>query len=312
MGFINRLNRLVDEGKIDYLKLTAGLENACTYPDFFYYWRENLFERLMRLFIWEGFDDPLPKEIEERLILAGHCGVCDFKGKLTAFFGSFYGVTVYNDEWTNYNVHSPIYSASKTIDDNIIVIDSNSLRNPTFEHVNHYAALLAHAEVTLLQQLVEARDSGGVPVAKTEAAKQSVLTYQAKKYNGKIGVVSDPAGIGIEYLGADRHTQLDIGGIWEVRTKLLKHFYADIGVRATFDKRNNTVVDEITSDTSMLLYNISDMLKCRQRGCEKINDLFGTSASVRLSDEIDYNTENEPEAPKQEGGNGDAVELSRS
>lgn len=300
------LNEMIDSGKIDYLKLTAKMENACTYPDFFRYWRENLFERLMRLFIWEGMENPLPKEIEQRLIIAGHCGICDFKGRLTAFFGSFFGVTVYNDMWTNYNVHSPIYSGSKTIDKDLIVIDNNSIRNPSLLHVNHYAALLAHAEVTLMMQLVEARDSGGVPIAKTEAAKQSILNYQAKKYNGKIGCVSDPAGIGVEYQGADRHTSLDISGIWDVRTKLLKQFYADIGVRATFDKRSNTVVDEITSDTSMLLYNVSDMIKCRKDACEKINDLFGTNWSVKLSDEIDYSDENQPKEPEaQEGGEDD-------
>ena len=304
MGFINEM---VDKGNIDYLKIAEKMENACTYPDFFRYWRENLFERLMRLFIWEGMENPLPKEIEERLIIAGHCGICDYKGKLTAFFGSFFGVTVYQDMWTNYNVHSPVYSGSKKIDDDIIIIDNNSIRNPSFLHVNHYAALLAHAEVTLLQQMVEARDSGGVPIAKTEPAKQSILTYQAKKYNGKIGVVSDPAGIGVEYMGADRHTSLDISGIWDVRTKLLKQFYADIGVRATFDKRSNTVVDEITSDTSMLLYNVSDMIKCRKDACEKINDLFGTNWSVRLSDEIDYSDENQPEEPEAQEGDDENV-----
>ena len=230
-----------------------------------------------------------------RLILAGHCGICDYKSKLTAFFGSFYGVTVYQDQWTNYNVHSPVYSGSYKIDDNIVVIDNNSIRNPSFLHVSHYASLLAHAEVTLLQELVEARDSGGVPIAKNENAKQSLLSYQAKKYNGKIGVVTDLAGIGVEYMGADRHTSLDLSGVWDVRTKLLKQFYADIGVRATFDKRSNTVVDEITSDSSMLLYNVSDMIKQRQIAVDKINNLFGTNWSVRISDEINYTDENEPE-----------------
>lgn len=304
MGF---MNSMVDSGKLDYLKIAdKGLEKACTYPDFYRYWKENLFERLMRLFIWEGMDEPLPKEIEQRLILAGHCGISQFENKLTAFFGTFFGVTVYQDEWKNYNVHSPIYSGTKTIDEDIVIIDNNSLRNPTYEHVNHYASLLAHAEVTLLQQFVQARDAGGVPIARTEAAKQSLLNYQAKMFMGKIGVVSDPAGIGVEYQGADRHTSLDISGIWEVRTKLLKQFYADIGVRATFDKRSNTVVDEITSDSSMLLYNVSDMIKCRERAVEKINEMFGTNWSVRISDEIDYNDENEPEEEEvpasEEGG----------
>lgn len=307
MGYVNEL---VDSGKLDYLKLAEkGLEKACTYPDFFRYWRENLFERLMRLFIWEGMDDPLPKEIEQRLILAGHCGITQFQDKLTAFFGSFFGVTVYQDMWTNYNVHSPIYSASKKIDEDIVIIDNNSLRNPTFEHVNHYASLLAHAEVTLLQQFVQARDSGGVPIARTEAAKQSLLAYQAKVYNGKIGVVTDLAGVGVEYQGSDRHTSLNIGEVWEVRAKLLKQFYADIGVRSTFEKRSNAVTDEVTADTSMLLYNVSDMIKCRSSACDKINKLYGTNWSVRISDEIDYNYENEPEE-KTEGGNAYVMAVS--
>ena len=108
----------------------------------------------------------------------------------------------------------------------------------------------------------------------------------------------DLAGVGVEYMGADRHTQLKITEVWDTRTKLLKQFYADIGVRATFDKRSNAVVDEITSDSSMLLYNVSDMLDCRQRGADAVNAIFGTEWSVRLSDQINYNSENEPEEIK--------------
>lgn len=304
MGFLNN-------GGIEYggIRITGkkGLENACTYPDFFRYWRDNLFERLMRLFIWEGTGSLEPKEIEERLYLAGHCGIADYKGELTAFFGSFYGPTKYYDEFTGYNVHCPVYSNSYTIGDDIVVINNNSIKNPSIEHVDHYAYLLAHAEVTMLMQFVEARDSGGVPIAQNEKAKQSLLNYLKSKYNGKLNVVSDLAGIGVDYLGADRKTQISIAELWEVRKNLLRSFYSDIGVRASFDKKSNAVVDEVTADTSMLLYNVSDMLEERKKGAEAVNDMFGTSWTVRLSDEIDYNTENQPEDLSAEGGEEDAV-----
>lgn len=304
MGFLNN-------GGIEYggIRITGkkGLENACTYPDFFRYWRDNLFERLMRLFIWEGTGSLEPKEIEERLYLAGHCGIADYKGELTAFFGSFYGPTKYYDEFTGYNVHCPVYSNSYTIGDDIVVINNNSIKNPSIEHVDHYAYLLAHAEVTMLMQFVEARDSGGVPIAQNEKAKQSLLNYLKSKYNGKLNVVSDLAGIGVDYLGADRKTQISIAELWEVRKNLLRSFYSDIGVRASFDKKSNAVVDEVTADTSMLLYNVSDMLEERKKGAEAVNNMFGTSWTVRLSDEIDYNTENQPEDLSAEGGEEDAV-----
>lgn len=297
MSFINQM---INAGNLDDLKLfEKSSQNACTYPDFFRYWRENLFERLMRLFIWET-GDLEQKEIEQRLILAGHCGILKYKGELTAFFGSFFGPTVYQDEWTNYNVHSPIYSGTYKIGSDICIINNNAIRNPSFMHVSHYASLLAHAEVTLMMELVQARDSGGVPIATTEKVKQSMLSYQAKMFNGKIGVVTDSGGIGVEFMGADRHTSHDISSVWDVRTKLMKSFYADIGVRATFDKRSNAIVEEVNSDSSMLLYNVSDMLYEREQACKRINEMFGTNWSVRLSDEIDYNEENDPEEVKED------------
>ena len=227
--------------------------------------------------------------------MLGHCGIAQYDGKLTAFFGSFFGPTVYQDEFTNYTVHSPIYSNTYKINDDIVVIENNSLKIPCIEHVNHYAYLLAHTEVSLIMALVESRDSGGVPIAENEKSKQSLLAYRKAMYQGKLSVVSDLAGIGVNYLGADRRTNINVVDLWDVRKNLLKSFYADIGVRASFDKRSNAVIDEVTSDTSMLLYNISDMLEERKKGCKRVNDMFGTNWSVRLSDEIDYNTENQPE-----------------
>lgn len=293
MGFIEMMSGCFP----DNVSLKS-LEQACTLPDYFRFWRNNLLERLMRLFIWEGMDDIEQKEIEERLYLAGHCGIAKYKGKPTAFFGSFFGVTVYQDEWTGYNVHSPIYSNTFKIDKNIVIINNNGIRNPSIDHINHYAQLLAHAEVTLMMELVQARDSGGVPIAQNEKAKQSLLNYQKQLYAGRMSIVSDLAGIGVNYLGADRHTNLDINSVWDVRTKLLKSFYADIGVRASFDKKSNTVVDEVTSDSSMLLYNVSDMLEERKKGAEKVNKMFGTNWSVRLSDQINYTNENLPDEIK--------------
>ena len=80
-------------------------------------------------------------------------------------------------------------------------------------------------------------------------------------------------------------------------------------MRASFDKKSNTVVDEITSDTSMLLYNISDMLKEREKGAEAVNKMFGTNWRVRISDEIDYNRENAPEEVPAEGGDQNDLEV---
>ena len=268
-----------------------------TFTRFYAFWRDNLFERLMRLFVWEC--DPVPqKEIEMRLHLQGHTGVADFRiddydtdnqSGLTAFFGNFYGVAKYFDEKPYYMLRCPLWSGSAKIGEECEVIGNNSLRNPTIEIAEHYAYLLAHAEVTLGSTLINARDAGGVPVATSTKQLESIKTYQKKLYNGESGVVTDNGALGVNYAGVTRQTNQNVVDIVEVRQKLLKNFYADIGIRATFDKRSNTVVNEIEADTSMLLLNNSDMLDSRKIGCEKVNALFGTNWSVELAPEIQYN-----------------------
>jgi hypothetical protein len=266
---------------------------SSTFNAFYEYWRDALFERVMRLFVWENTGEVPAKEIEQRLILKGHCGITKMKGELTAMFGTFHGVTKYMDEWKEYTVRSPIYADNRKIEKDIVVINNNALRNPTYEIVHHYSIMLAHNEVTLVNMLVNARDSGGVPIATTEKQKRSILGYLGKLFNGQYGVVTDLGSLGINYAGSDRKTAQSIMDIMEVREKLIKSFYSDIGVRSAFEKRNNTIVAEVEADTSLLLLNLSDMIDCRERGCEEVNKMFGTNWSVHVAKEIDYNTENE-------------------
>ena len=288
MGFLNEF-LVTDEGR----KITKLAKDSCTYNVKYAYWRDSLFERVMKLFVWENTGDLKPKEIEQRLILNGHCGIAKYKSELTAFYGSFYGVTKYMDEWTNYIVRCPIYTAEKKIGTDVVVIDNNSLRNPTFELVHHYATMLAHTEVSLINCLINTRDSGGVPIASTEKQKASIKEYQNQIFNGKYGVVTDVGNLGITYAGSDRKTQQDLIDIMETREKLIKSFYSDIGVRSAFEKRNNTVQAEVEADTSLLLLNLADMLRCREKACEEVNKLFGTNWSVHVAKEIDYGAENQ-------------------
>ena len=288
MGFLNEF-LVTDEGR----KITKLAKDSCTYNVKYAFWRDSLFERVMKLFVWENTGDLKPKEIEQRLILNGHCGIANYQGELTAFYGSFYGVTKYMDEWTNYIVCCPIYTAEKKIGTDVVVIDNNSLRNPTFELVHHYATMLAHTEVSLINCLINTRDSGGVPIASTEKQKASIKEYQNQIFNGKYGVVTDVGNLGITYAGSDRKTQQDLIDIMETREKLIKSFYSDIGVRSAFEKRNNTVQAEVEADTSLLLLNLADMLRCREKACEEVNKLFGTNWSVHVAKEIDYGAENQ-------------------
>ncbi|MCQ2369788.1 MAG: hypothetical protein MJ007_04855 [Paludibacteraceae bacterium] len=247
----------------------------------------------MRLFVWENTGEVKPKEIETRLILQGHCGVMPYKKELTAFFGNYNGISKYIDEKPFYMVRCPLYSGNHTVGKDIVVIDNNSLRNPTIDLIHHYAMLLAHNEVTLVDLLVVARDKG-IPVVKTEKQKHSVKNYLGKLFNGQFDVVSDVGMLGVDMLPGT-HSSLSVVECYETRERLLKAFYSDIGVKSAFAKRSNTVEEEVDADNSLLLLNVSDMLKCREDGAKAVNEMFGTNWTVHVAKELKYGTENEPE-----------------
>lgn len=289
--------------QFDYTKLCR--ENS-TFNGFYIYWKEHLFERVMKLFVWENTESDdkklsiKPKEIEQRLMLSGTCGITKISSpsnkvynELTAMYGTLHGVTKYLDERTNFIVNCPIYTGDRTIGKDVVVIDNTSLRNGIMPLIHHYSIMLAHADVTLVDTLVNARDCGGVPIVTTEKQKQSVLQYQAKVFNGQYGVVTDRVNKDIAFLGNDRHTSQDIMAIMEVREKLIKSFYSAIGIRSAFEKRNNSIQAEVEADTSLLQLNLSDMIACREKGAEEVNNMFGTNWTVHIAEEIDYGAENQ-------------------
>lgn len=273
------------ENKEWFDKLSKG---ACTYNALYGYWREQLFERVMRLFVWES--DVEQKEIEQRLIIAGHCGITKLprKRELTAMFGTFYGVTEYFDEFKNYTVHCPIYAGTRTIGKDIAIISNNAERNPVLPLIHHYAQLLAHAEVTFINILINARDNNGIPIVSTERQKQAVRQYQGKKFNGQYDAIADPGALGVNFTQQTTLNSSLYKEMWETRNNILKEFYSDIGVKAAFEKQSNTIDAEVRSNDSLLLLNIKDMLEYRKRGCEAVNKLYGTNWSVKVSDEINY------------------------
>lgn len=267
-----------------------------TYPVLYEFWKMHLFERCIRLFVWES--TPIDqKEIEQRLILQGYTGIAPFKGRrrndqftygeLTAFFGSLSGVTKYIDEKVNYIARCPIWTKTLRIGSEVALINNSAMRIPTMMLIHHYATMLAHADSSLIMCTINHRADSGIPVAKSQKHKQSIKKMQKDLYEGKFFHATDIGDVGLEFVKITSGSSEDIVKLYEVREKLIKSFYADIGVRSAYEKNNNTVEAEVTSDQSFLLLNVADMLDQRQKGCEEVNRLFGTNWSVKLSPEIE-------------------------
>lgn len=278
------LNTWLDWSTIDISQYAR--ENT-TYSAYYFFWRDELFSRCMRLF--KEKTDPVPsKEIEVRLMMQGHVGIAEYKGELTAFWGLPNGISKYRDQLPFYSCRCPVWSGNLKIGKDCEVIYNNILMNPLYDLVHHYATLLAHTEVTYILTAVNARYSNGVPVATTQKQVRSIKSFLGKIFNGQSDVVTDIGNLGLDYAGAHLSTVQNMEGIWNARKRILSDFMNDIGIKSGLDKRSNTVSDEANADTPALLINLDDMLNERQEGYDRVNKHWGTNWTVELNKNIDY------------------------
>lgn len=270
---------------------------SSTFSAGYKFWLNYLFERAVRRFEYKGLPDSIPQhEIEVPMQMQGTVGITKkADGQVRAFNGEWSGApTIYFDRYKKYAVYSPIFSGILKVDSEVVVGLNDSLQNATYPLCHRYATLLAHLETSLVDTLIDGRNTSGIPVVRTETQRMAVEAFRNSLANGTVKPIFDANTFApIEWAAVSKNVSFTVTELIEARENLLNAFYNDIGVRTTWNKKGNMIADEIGGNDSMLLQNVTDMLNQRKKLCENINKLFNLNVTVDLCPELKYNEEKE-------------------
>lgn len=251
------------------------------------YWKNYLLEKIVRIFEWNGLPFP-QREIETRLILYGYCGVVD-DGKLGIMVadGGMSGVTQYHDIYTHFTYAAPTAKGGTLeIGKDCVIVNNTALRTPLYPLVYRTACLLAHADISLKCALVNMRYTD-LFATDDEATAENVRSVRNRLYDGDYDCIVDKSIVGsLQNIANTATNNSSIKDCLEVREEILKSFYNAIGVRYNKEKKERMITDEVTDDSQLLLFNISDMLAQRQTACQDIINVLGLDVSVKLSQEF--------------------------
>ena len=280
----------MNEQNIDKLYDVADVKNG------FRYWFWKLLNICISMFEYANLPPMLPqREIELNLILTNHCVVFqDRLNQLITASTNIYGYDVYynptNAVYANPNLDYKKLSIglnceiiyNNNLKDNVNYIPSDgSLKTFIFR----YARMLADIESTINIYTVNARLTS-YPVASNDKIANSLKSFFRKIKSGKQAVVSDDA-----IIESFRNVDINRTGVndsindWLVaRDKILEMFYRDIGVKMYNPKRAQVNSEEVEANDQLLLISKDDMLKERKDGLDRVNDMFGTNITVKISD----------------------------
>ena len=263
-----------------------------------------MLNRLQGLFSYEGLPETIPqRNLELLLQVNGNATIADVNGSLYAFRGGLGGEPDPYYMPTISVVANPALKLSKTytIDDDCIVIPNDALYVGLMPLLRRYCTSLVENDITMNLADINMR------LATIITAGDDKTKYAAEKYlkdliDGKLGILGNNTFL--ESVGTQPYAASGQGNqvtqLIEYEQYLKASMLNELGIQMNWNsKRESINGEEAGMNNQSLLPLIYDMYQQRQLGVEKVNDMFGTSITVRFGypwlDTVDDPIEDEEE-----------------
>ena len=247
------------------------------------------FVRLMRnktltMFEYTGLPDSLPAlELEKLLQGSGYAVLTtEYEGKLTAFNAELSGQEkdIYNRP-TQAVISQPLYNGTVDIDKNAVLIRNDDEQQGLMWLFEKYGAMINETDISIIvlnynkriQTLISAND---------DATVESASAYLDKVVNGELGVIGESKLFDSLKVSPTSTSQNNTTtDLVELQQYLKATLFNEIGMNAPYNmKRERLTDDEVQANTDNLHPLADNMLRNRQEGLDKVNELFDTNISV--------------------------------
>ena len=260
------------------------------------YWYFKLLNLVINMFDYDNLPSGISRrDLEINLIMTGHAVVVSKKdGTLFTPLTNVFGYDeYYQPVWASFANPVVVTAKKYTIGEDCEIIYNNSLQDSIYyikadsglsTFVGRYARQLADVEATANIYSVNSR-LVSIPVSNDNSVIESLKAFFTNLSFGKRAIVTDS-----NIIENFRNVDINRTGIkdgindWLIaRDKILEQFFRDLGIRMNNQKKAQVNSEEVESNDQLLLISADDMLKTRQAGIEKVNNMFGTNIIVKLN-----------------------------
>lgn len=247
-----------------------------------------MLDRTQSMFRWGNLPDTIPERSLE-LFLQTNGNVCFYRynGDLYVFTGGMGGEPDVYYMPTIYTIANPALKLSKSlkIGTECVVMSNDSLYIGLMPLFYRYATGLTENELSIKRAIINSRIINLIS-ASDDRTKKSGEEYLKNIEDGKSGVIAENAfldGIRAQPYATTANSNA-ITNLIEMEQYLKASWFNELGLNANYNmKRESLNTSESQMNNDALLPLVDDMLKCRERAIEKVNEMFGTEITVSLN-----------------------------
>ena len=272
---------------------------------FLAYMRADL-ARFSRMFEWDGFPDTIKqRDVELKLLTSGQTGICPVDdidgGGVWAIRGNMGGAPRRNlmpsmyivsnptlKKSYNYRIYesAPETSSPQQFDGDCVVIANDSVYMGLLPILARYNTQLVENDITMQMIDINCRAATVFSGIDDDATAASVKAFIRGLIDGKLEAIgSQDLFDKLKALPYAQSTYATaISSFIEYEQYLKASKYNDLGLNANYNMKREAInTSEAQMNDDALMPFVDDMLACRKKACEQINELFGWNVSVRLS-----------------------------
>ena len=247
----------------------------------------NTLAKTQSMFEYKGLPESIPqKELERLLQTTGNVFVTKVDGVLYALTGGKGGEPDVYGRATLYTVANPALKLSKTYDiqKEGVLIENDGNGESLLPLIGRYAVLYTDGLISLNTASILTRITMLIS-ASDEKTKQSADEFLRKIQDGEFSIIGENAFFkGVNIQTSPTTNSVYITQLIELIQYYKASMYNELGLNANYNmKRERLNLGEVSMNIDVLLPYVDNMLKERQNAVDKINEMFDTEISVKLS-----------------------------
>lgn len=248
--------------------------------------------RSLAMFQYHDLPDTIPQEELEKMLQCGGLAVWyNHNNELYVFNANLGGEGDAYNRPTKAIINNPYLKLNKEciIDEDCVLMLNDSLAVGLIPMYQKYCTIINETDISLIlgtvnkriQILLSANDDNTVA-----SAKQFIKNIE----DGKLGVIAESKLFDSLKTNSVSTSQTNgLQEVWELQQFLKASMYNEIGLNANWNnKREKLNSSEVEMNTDNLYPLVDNMLDCRKKALEKVNEMFGTNITVEFNSSWDY------------------------